>query len=218
MDGSGVPTSYPARPIGWPADLATGGMAIAGVLTGHALTYVMLGGGSDSSLVASGHGYLGAATRIGSAVILLALVVAFAGRFRQALAQEGPDLPSLHRLAARLGAAQVAMFAVQEVAEQSATGADLGALVHRGILPIGVLVQVALAVLGALLLARILRTADALGRTLGRSAVQPIALDIPGRPPRTTPPKRDAGALIAWTLRGPPCATTTHVPPSRRRV
>lgn len=129
--------------------------AAAGVLLGHQLTYLLAHPASDdrhAALAQAGHDYLPFA---GKAVLVLALAGALtlalrlvsAGPFRAHDA--GDDLP---RLAARLWAIQLVVFASMEVTERLGSHAPLGDLLAAGLLPIGVLCLAVTAVLGAFVL------------------------------------------------------------------
>lgn len=200
------PRALPAPRISLPASLrlGIGGVALAGVLAGHGMTYALVTLGSPSELLAaSGHGYLDAAVRVGLAGSLVAVLAAFAGHLRAAL--EGPSGygAAAADLFARLLRAQVGLFLLQELGERWIAEAPLSGVLERGLLAIGLVSQLVLAALGAWFLRWILSAADRIGRALRTSPHHPrrqrahprLAGRSAGAP---------AGALTAWSLRGPP--------------
>lgn len=203
-----------SRHPSWPASLrlGIGGVALASVLAGHAVTYAVVTLGSPAELLAvSGHGYLDAAVRIGFAGFLITVLLAFAGRLRSAL--DGPcrcgvgaaDLfPALARL-------QIGVFSVQEIGERWVAGAPVSGVLQHGLLAIGLVSQLGLATLGARFLRWVLRAADRIGRALRtscpRSRRGPRHRHPAGR--HAGPP---AGTLTSWSLRGPPDRARPRMP------
>ena len=140
------------RPLRGAPTFAT---AAAGVLLGHQLTYLLAHPASDerhATLMATGHDYLPFAGKVVLALVLagvltLVLRSLSAGPFR--VRDGGVDLP---RLAARLWAIQVVVFASMEIGERLVAHAPLGDLLTAGLLPVGLLALAGTALLGACVL------------------------------------------------------------------
>jgi hypothetical protein len=147
-------------------------VAAGGVLLGHWLTYVLVSPAATqrSALLArTGHAYLGAADQLGLAITLVALASIFLGRLTG-----GDEAPtSAARISSRLAAFQISAFLAMEVAERIAVGASIGHLFHGPVLPVGFVVQAAVAAAGATLIVWILRAARVVAAILGESAVLP---------------------------------------------
>jgi hypothetical protein len=190
--------------------LLTLGVAGTGVLVGHWLTYLLSvpdGGARTATLRATGHAYLGIAGELTSAVLALSLVGVFLG----ALVDGGGAPRSPRSLTARLILLQVGAFAGMEVAERLFSGSPLGELMRGGIVPIGVVANAAIAVIGAAVLRRLLRlverVADAAPRRsptlpdLGRGIVAILAPSLPSLP---------EPAFAVAPARGPPLLPDCH--------
>jgi hypothetical protein len=194
--------------------LGVAGVALAGVLAGHAVTYLLLTLGSPAALLAStGHGYLDAAARVGLAAAILGVLALFADRLRTVLGGGAAGIPvDAHGLYLRLASVQVGLFVFQEIGERWASGAPVPGVLDHGLLGIGVVLQLILAALGARFLRWVLRAADRIGRTLRADRLS--AGERSRRPAR--PIERPAGAgqgrLTAWSLRGPPRAPRAYAP------
>ena len=147
-----------------PASRATVlGVAFGGVLLGHELTYALLqprAGQRQILLATTGHAYLGVANHAALIVAVISLAAVFLGR----LGGRAED-PSFRELTGRLAGFQFLTFAAIEVIERLSVSAPLHDLTH--VLPVGALVQVAVAAATALLLRSLLRAADAVVATLG---------------------------------------------------
>jgi hypothetical protein len=175
------------------------GVALGGLLAGHAMAYAALAPDPTaraSMLASTGHGYLHGADAVAIVAAIAGLAVVFLGR----LTAGREDRLSLRPLAGRIVAFQATGFVVLEVAERLGVGAPLGDLARA--LPVGILVQVALALASAWFLRWLLRVADlvsdlAEGPTVEfRSASTPI---------RLSPEIADTGpALAGVSNRGPP--------------
>jgi hypothetical protein len=150
------------------------GVAGGGVLLGHWLAYSILTSVTATHgalLTETGHAYLGAADSAGLAVVLAALAAVFLGRMTS-----GGDLElDLARVGVRLAGFQVAAFLAMEVAERLSAGVPVGELVHGPLLPVGVLVQVVLAALGALAIHAVCRVADRAATAFGATPSLPPA-------------------------------------------
>jgi hypothetical protein len=147
-------------------------VAAGGVLFGHWLTYVLVSPGAaarDVLLARTGHAYLGVADELGLALTLVALSAVFLGRLT---GRDGGSV-QLGRLVPRLAAFQILAFLAMETAERLASGTPVGHLFHSLLLPAGFAVQAAVAVLGAALIAWMLRAAEVFATAGGASAVLP---------------------------------------------
>lgn len=180
--------------------VATLGVAVGGVLTGHWLTYLIVSPESHaraSMLRDSGHTYLGLAN---DAALVLALA-AFASIFLGRLTHRDPGRAG--PIAGSVVGFQVAAFAIMELLERVTAGAPLHPLLQGPIVPVGVTVQIGVALLAAALIGLLLRAADRVAAFVGTGAVAPsrpaVAFTIPGR--LVVPSARE---LFASGVRGPP--------------
>ena len=154
--------------------VATVGVAGAGLVLGHWVAYALgtpHAHARDELLDATGHGYLPYATQVALLAGAIGLVALFLARFsrREGRGSFGAD-------AAVLAAVQSITFVVMEVGERLASGASLHDLAQGNLLALGISVQVAMAVVGALVLRatdRFAEEADA------RSRVAPLPLPRP---------------------------------------
>jgi hypothetical protein len=129
-------------------------------------------------LGATGHAYWTAAIAAASVLGLASLASTLGCRFRAGLAR-GKSQPdqSIRRVAAQLATFQIAIYVVQEVLERLEVGIAPSALLDGRLLVTGVIVQTAIALLLAVLLAVAGRAAEAVGRALRRSRFRPPAVD-----------------------------------------
>jgi hypothetical protein len=183
---------------------ATLSVAAAGVLVGHWLTYLVSVPGArarTATLAATGHSYLSLA---GELVTLLA-ALSIAAMFVGALVDAGAGPRPGRTLALRLSAIQVAAFCAMEVVERVMAGSPVVALTRSAILPVGVLANIAVAMLGAIMLRWILRAADRVAEAAGAGSAAPVLrrptllLKLPAGPARPS-----LLALAAVPARGPP--------------
>jgi len=188
--------------------LPLAGAAVAGAAVGHSIAYLIVapqGRTRAALLLGTGHGYR---STLASAEIVLGVLAAvmFLGRrfhsgLRSARRPVGDDPWAW--VAARLALLQVAIFAVQEMVERAAVGYPIGSLTTDRLVSIGVLVQVAVAVLAAALLVCLGRAAEAVGRMLGRPRLP--------RPIRVTVARPRVAVRLACRprradgIRAPPC-------------
>jgi hypothetical protein len=165
--------------------------AAAGLFAGHGLDYFVsfpTRGLRHAALHATGHGYLfeANAAAIGAGVLGLAAAALLAFR----LGRTGDDTRVLGWRATfvRLAVSQMAAFAALEITERLLAGAPLG----RDLLPllgVGLLLQVAVAAVGAGVVVLVSGAAHALGRALAarlrparsRSFRLPRAADVASR-------------------------------------
>jgi hypothetical protein len=139
------------------------GVAAAGLLLGHWLTYLLdvPSHARDQVLQATGHGYLTTAGRMAAVTAAASLAIVFLGR----LTRREPGAPFI-AIAGRLAAVQISAFVAMEVLERLSAGATMHDLTT--ILPVGVAAQAVVALAGAWLLQLVLRAADVAG-SLARS-------------------------------------------------
>ncbi len=177
--------------------------ALAGLLLGHALTYVLASPDAPrraALLRATGHGYLPLLHR--AALILavagVAALVARASWRRAAVPR------SVARLTVPLAATQVVAFVAQEIVERAVVGAPLNGLAP--ILAVGVPAQIVLAVLAAYLFRWLTRTAAGLAESAARAArglplppPAPVIALGPSALPRPT-----GNVVLPLNVRAPP--------------
>ena len=157
------------------------GLAMGGVLLGHAITYEGLAPGAiarEAWLAASGHGYLGVANRVGALAAFLVLGVLLLGRV---VGSRRADL-SRHELVTRLVAFQVGAFLALEVAERAGAGSGFHDLLT--VLPVGLLIQATIAAVVGFAVAALLRAVDRLvaGRDGVADDTERITLLLPADP------------------------------------
>lgn len=177
------------------------GVATAGALVGHACTYALVqpdGGARRDLFAATGHAWLHFANEAGVAVAIVAVAAAVLGRLTRGRATD----VSVTSLSGKLAAFQVVAFAAIEIGERASAGAPLAGVMAGGILPVGVVVQLGIALVAATLLSRLLRSVDRL---------------VPGFPTLLPPPRALAGVPFLVHRPGPaPIRTTPPIrgPPS----
>lgn len=179
------------------------GAAAAGLVLGHALAYLIAIPDPHQrafALQRAGHAYLPAldqaALMLALAAVVTIVVRAFAPARKEGTERFGP-------VATLLVVAQSFAFAGQEVLERLVPGAPLGELARDHVLVIGVIVQVAVAMVAAGILRVLARTSARLAATV---AVRPslprhrsvIALPLTARRPHV------ALFATAGTVRAPP--------------
>ncbi len=181
--------------------LATLGVAVGGVLAGHWLTYVAEAPAASSRaalLHETGHAYLGMANDLALVAALAAMATLFIGQLTCSAPVE-----QLAGITARVVRFQVSAFVILEVLERVTAGSPLAELIHTGILPIGIAVQVGIGYMAARLIRWLLRTADRVAAAFGRAAVPPRRIV-----PRPLPPGLvfvpAEPHLSAAGVRGPP--------------
>jgi hypothetical protein len=161
--------------------LPTFGLAMAGLVLGHVLAYLIAVPDPHHRafvLQRTGHEYLPA---MAEAALVLALAGMAAVMIRAFAPGPRGGSESFSRLAGRLGLVQVVAFGGLEVVERIVAGAPLRHLASDHILVVGMTVQVVVALAGAAFLRWLARTSTKLAET---------AL------PRIPPPR--AGAVLAF--------------------
>jgi hypothetical protein len=172
------------------------GLALAGMLAGHWLTYLMVRPTAHTRaalLASAGHGYLAAAVE---AAVLLALMAA-AGLVLSRL-HRTTDGPRIARVALGLWCFQLATFAALELTERAVAGSFDGLL---AVLLVGTAAQFLVAVVTAWLMGLMVRIADG-ASDLARAweQVPAVATVIAVRPPLQPP----MPALLRADIRAPP--------------
>lgn len=158
---------------------AVPGLAVGGVLLGHAITYAGLAPGAiarEMLLAATGHAYLGAANRLGLLVAVVTLAALVLGRV---VGRRGGDLTP-GEVARRLVVFQLAAFVALEVAERLGAGAPLAGLATA--LPAGIVIQALVAVSLAALVRWLLRATDRVATLFGKAPDAPTSASITSFP------------------------------------
>jgi len=176
------------------------GLAVAGVVLGHALAYGIAVGDADlrhTLLAETGHGYW--MTAVAAAIVLG--LVATAGRIGRLLIPRREAGAIGARFVARLAAAQVALFLLLETGERLTVGASVTHFFGDHLLTLGVVLQVGTAFLVSLALRLVGRAAVVIAAALARPPLASARARL--RPPAFLPLARPllAGAR---TTRGPP--------------
>jgi len=165
----------------------TVGLAIASltVVLGHRLAYELAFPNASlraEVLRTAGHGYLGFLTD----VAILCAGAGAAATVLSRITRPGHPTPRLTALLPRLALAQAGAFVGMELVERLVAGAPLGSVLRNGLLPIGVAVQAALALVVALAV-RALAAVGARAAAAARAASIPSPRAVPAAA-RPTPP------------------------------
>ena len=185
--------------------LSFGGVAAAGVILGHWLSYRLAmpnGALRQHVLAESGHSYWLLAVR---AAILLGLAGAGAivGRQMLTAGREAGTVDRYVNSALRLGALQLAGFAAMEVAERAVSGAPIAGMFVHHIFVLGLAVQFLVACAGGLVVVALSRAGRRVALALRGRAPMPRAQALPRWLP--SPSRRRLPVLGgAAGLRGPP--------------
>jgi hypothetical protein len=134
------------------------GFAAAGLLLGHSVSYMFAVPDPyhrDMILTRTGHGYLPAVSQA-AAILTIAAVAAILARAWSNRERSEPERFS--SIAGTLALVQIGAFGAQEILERVVAGVPLGDLVHGHLFVIGVVVQVAVSLIGAALLIWLART------------------------------------------------------------
>ena len=182
-----------------------GGVAAAGVMAGHWLSYrlaVPNGALRHHVLAESGHTYWLLAVR---AAILLGLAGAGAVVGRQLLAADR-DRGAVDRYvnsALRLGALQLAGFAAMEVAERAVSGAPIAGMFVHHLFVLGLAVQFLVACVGGLVVVTLSRAGRRVALALRGRTPLPGVHEL-SRAPASPTRRRLLGLAGAAGVRGPP--------------
>jgi len=181
------------------------GFAVAGLVLGHALSYLIAipdPHHRDLVLHRTGHGYLPALAQV-AVILAIAAVATVVGRAFGS--RPAGTAGSYAALARRLAIVQLAAFSGQELLERLLVGAPLGDLVHGHLLLAGVTAQVVVALAGAALLRWLARASERLADVATRAFAP--ARPIPAFAPPATPavPRGRVGARSRGE-RAPPSA------------
>ena len=176
------------------------GVAAAGVLVGHWLTYGLESPNAAhraEMLAQTGHSYLHLANDVGLALGLAALVSLAISEL------SSPTEPqSLRWLASRLALVQAVTFGAMEVAERLVAHVPIATLFHGGLIVVGLLIQVAVAAAGAVVLRWLHRATGALRSLLSAARIASPRLALTAVPDDCGCPRRVATRRI--DARAPP--------------
>jgi hypothetical protein len=178
------------------------GFAIAGLVAGHAIAYrfaVPDGYHRDLVLARTGHGYLPSLTEL-AVVLVLAAGASIVGR---ALRRDAEQPTRVASIAVRLAVLQLVAFTGQELIERLLAHVPIAELVRDHVLAIGALAQIAVAIVGALVLRLLIRAANAASEIVAARAVRP-RLAIVGSLASWHRPLRRRLVAPSLTVRGPP--------------
>jgi hypothetical protein len=179
------------------------GVATVGILAGHWLTYVLDVPHAQTratELARTGHGYLPIAGQLATVCMAFTLASLFLDRVTRPRAGRAPTTTAL---VARLAALQTGAFVAMELTERAVAGAGFADLLHGGLLPLGIALQLALAVVGAILLRLVLRAADLVAAAApARSALPDPASLTFGIPASPAHARSSVGGAVA--ARAPP--------------
>jgi hypothetical protein len=177
------------------------GIGVAGIVLGHWLSYLIAVPDPHvrfDLLARTGHFYLPFAAQVAAIACLAAIGALVLLR----LHADHEGLPATGALILRLVVSQVVLYLAVEVVERFGAGAPLGHMLEDDLLPIGVAVQVIVAIAGGILLRWLSRAAERLAGAFAgslRPVLPPagvIAL-LARRQENVTP-------LRALRVRGPP--------------
>jgi hypothetical protein len=145
------------------------GVAFAGVVAGHTLTYFAAFPGSNDRaayLAATGHSYWRNALVLALLLEVLGLGVVAARGFRAGLRGTLAIQHSGPQLAMRLAMIQVGGFGALEVGERLVSGAGVSGMFAHHLFVLGIAIQLLVAVAGALLLRWLAAAAGAIGASI----------------------------------------------------
>jgi hypothetical protein len=156
----------------YPRDLPTFAFAFVGLIVGHLLSYLIAipdPARRAAVLAHSGHAYLHLA---GDVAVILGFAAAVTVGLRAVAVRDTTDRSSAARLAWRLGALQAGAFVAMELGERLVSGGGFREFFADHLLGVGIVVQLVMASVGALLVRSIghvaVRIADALARPARR--------------------------------------------------
>ena len=184
-------------------------MALAGLLVGHWLTYLAAipdGHARDHVLRASGHGYWLVAVKAAVVLGVVALATIFLRYLVGHVRRDAPAPARLARLVARLSVIQAVPFVAMEATERMAAHAPIREMFGHALFARGLVIQLLLAWVGALLLLWLSRAAERVAvavarRPHERGPVLRVVFVPPVHPIAVSTGEPLTGAA---TLRGPP--------------
>lgn len=180
------------------------GSAAAGLLLGHALSYMLALPDPyhrDVVLTRTGHGYLPAAGQT-AVILILAAVAAILARAWVNRAHGEPERFS--SIAETLAFVQIGAFAALEILERVVAGAPLSDLIGDHLLVTGIVAQVVVSLVGAALLVSFARTSARIVRAaIGRPIALPRPILVEALPATPDQP-RGRIAASARNVRAPP--------------
>ena len=150
------------------------GAALAGVIAGHPLAYTIVAphhGERAGLLALTGHSYWGLAVLAGLVLGLASLGVVVTRHLRAGLYGASATLPGYLGLAMRLSCLQVGIFTAIEALERVSAGQPLSTLMDADLLPVGLAVQLLIALVSSGLLRWRARAAEVLGSALKVASV-----------------------------------------------
>jgi hypothetical protein len=183
-------------------DLPAFAFAFVGLIVGHLLSYLIaIPNPTQRALVLaqSGHSYLHLA---GDVAVVLAFAAAVTVGLRAMAERDATARSSTARLAFRLGAFQAGAFIAMELGERLVSGTGFGELFADHLFGIGIVVQLVIASVGALLLRWLGRVAVRIAAVLGRSPLRRPAGSTWVRPGSARAPRRAFAGIVA--ARAPP--------------
>jgi hypothetical protein len=181
------------------------GAAFGGVIVGHWLSYLLAIPGRrirTEVLAETGHQYWLTAVKMALVLAVIALAMVVVRQVRAALRREPEPLAGPRALALRLTLLQVVGFLALEATERLAAGSPLSSLLTHHVLVLGLLVQVLIAGIVALLLSFFARAVRAVVGALTRTPVPRFVLSFPA--PRVPFVPRPALVGGPASPRGPP--------------
>jgi hypothetical protein len=166
--------------------LPTAGMAAAGVVLGHWLTYFIAIPKPfvrTDVLARSGHGYWLFAVQLAVVLGVVAVGALVLSQVRSLAEGLPPEHDRFARSAFRLAALQVAAFTAMEVVERLLAGASVAGMFQHHLFVFGLTIQLFVAVAGALILRWFGRTAVRIVQGLFGSArhARPLTFVVPER-------------------------------------
>lgn len=150
------------------------GAALAGMVAGHPLAYAAVAprhGDRAGLLALTGHSYWGVALLAGLMFGVASLGVVVTRHFRAGLYGASATLPGYFGLAARLSCLQLGLFTAVEALERVSAGRPVSTLMDGDLLPVGLAIQLLIALVSSGLLRWLARAAEVLGSSLREAFV-----------------------------------------------
>ncbi|MGQ0679943.1 MAG: hypothetical protein ACT4OM_09885 [Actinomycetota bacterium] len=147
------------------------GTATAGVVAGHSLLYAAVApdpAGRQGFLDATGHSYWRVALLAGIMLGTASLAVLLLRHLRAGLYGSSAELPGYRRLALWLSGIQLLGFTALENLEQVLGGGQLPGAINAELIPIGMVIQVVIALVLSGLLRWMARAAEIIGSAFSK--------------------------------------------------